>query len=163
MRITITNIKYIVAIMLSAPLITLYFLSMTIPIKFESSFIDNPRTVAVATFYTTLVLLIVREFVDNMKIRDILSILVISVVSLYSYIAGLYFELNYLSTQKHVVIPPSFVYIPCSDPSRCNSYAALGISIPLTIEFVLLIYGIVGLSKSQSLHHTDTLQEPITT
>lgn len=157
------DIKYIVAIMLSVPLIALYFLSMAIPIKFESSFIDNPRTVAVATFYTTLVLLIVREFVDNTKIRDMLSILVISIASLYSYIAGLYFELNYLATQKHVVIPPSFVYIPCSDPSRCNSYAALSISIPLTIEFILLIYGIVGLSKSLSSHHADALQEPTTT
>ncbi|MEM0026743.1 MAG: hypothetical protein QXT53_02940 [Ignisphaera sp.] len=150
MKFIIKNIRYIVATILSIPLITIYFLSMIIPIKFENSFVENPRVVAVASFYTTLVMLIVREFVTSIRIRDALTVLIIFVVSFYSYVAGLYFELNYLALQKHIIIPPSFIYIPCSDASRCDNFAALSISIPLTIGFILLIYGALGFSKNRT-------------
>lgn len=140
--------KYVTALALSVPLITIYFLSMFIPIKFEWGFIENPRIVAVATFYALLIMLIIRELITSSRTRDVVTILLILVASFYSYTAGIYFELNYLASQRHIVVPPSFIYIPCSDASRCNNFAALSISVPLTIEFVLMIYGAVGLSKA---------------
>ncbi len=147
MEVEITHIKYVIAITLSVPLIIIYLLSMIMPLRFENIFIENPKFLAVITFYLSLILLIIRELIASMKLRDILTILIILVINLYSYVVGLYFELSHLTFLKHYVIPPSFIYIPCSDISRCDNFAALSISVPLTLESVLLIYGIFGFLK----------------
>ena len=141
-------IKYSLAFIVSLPLVSLYLLSMFFPITFSFVFISNPKSVAMTSFYFALALLIIRELISDSRWRDLLTVLIIFVFGVYSYVAGLYYELNSLVYVDHFVIPPSFIYIPCSDTARCNGFSALSISVPLTISFALFVYGLAGLLRT---------------
>jgi len=131
---------------MSLPLIFLYILSMFVAIKIYTYGFASSRTVLYCTFYTGLVLLGISMLIGDWSKRfgDILILLALILLGIYSYARGLT-SLASISLVKHYVIPPAFIYIPCSIEAKCDNYATLAIDVPLAIVFSMFIYGVLGL------------------
>lgn len=145
----IRHAKYILAIAIALPLTSIYFLSMYIPMKFESQMLYAQKAYLSLTFYLGTVLLLLSLLVRDLNalLSELLMICTIIVLGLYSYGAGLLYDLNRFNV-NHYVIPPFFIYMPCPDANQCDGFSVLAISIPLSIAMVMLVYGILGVLRA---------------
>lgn len=146
----IEHTKHVLATAIALPLISIYLLSMLVPMRFESWSFIAQRTFLSYAFYTGLLLLLTSLFVRDFAklLSEVLAICAIVMLGLYSYGAGLFYDLNEFSYARHYVIPPSFIYMPCPDSNRCDTFSALAISVPLSIAMAMLVYGIRGILRT---------------
>jgi hypothetical protein len=150
-------VKYVLAIVIALPLISIYFSSMFLPMRFYSQSFIVQRSFLSYAFYGGLMLLLASLFIKDFSksLSEVLVIVAIAVLGLYSYGAGLFYDLNEFSHSKHYVIPPSFIYMPCPDSYRCDAFSVLAISVPLSIAMAMLIYGSLGILETSRARKTE--------
>ncbi len=90
--------------------------------------------------FFSIALLIIRDIVSIKALyREVVSIILFIVSSLYSFLGSL-IDISRLMPQSFIYIPPAFILIECSVKPSCGTFGALTISIPLGISFTIFIY-----------------------
>ncbi|MEM2220311.1 MAG: hypothetical protein QXJ95_05190 [Ignisphaera sp.] len=139
-----SRLSYIIALIGSASTILLYVIAM---FHAFPAYLDRiiPLNLMRIFFYLILFLIILKEvFPSYRKGGQYITLSLIVISSIYSFTVTLR-ETSRLNPGYFIIIPPSFIYSRCDIAINCNDFTSISISIPLTIAFILLIYGLYGI------------------
>lgn len=89
---------------------------------------------------SSTILLAIRDIISkNSVYRELVSLILSIVLSLYSFLGSLV-DISRLIPGSFIYIPPAFVLIKCSIEINCSSFGAIMISIPLGVSFAIFIF-----------------------